>query len=146
MTLAERVAELDLAALPDWQVAEILNSPDSSLPEIIVLESTIVGPGKIMDALGSVLGASFLNSLELMAQTNEVIRWAMYVLKSSGLDMANATVRSNLDDLVGEGALTAAQAASLKGLAERRRFPSWAEHHNIVVTARTVGIARGAME
>lgn len=146
MTLANRVAEPNLAALPDWRVAEILNSPDSSLPEVITLESTIVGPGGIMDVLGAVPGASFLNSLELMAQTNEVIRWAMYVLKSSGIDMANAIVRSRLDDFVGDGILTPAQAAALKGLAERRRFPSWAEHNGIEVTARTVGIARGARE
>jgi hypothetical protein len=43
------------------------------------------------------------------------------------------------------GIITTAQANQLKALGEKRHFPSWAEHNEIEVTARTVGLARGAI-
>jgi hypothetical protein len=38
-TLAARIAQPDLAGLPDWQVADILRSPDQSLPAVSVVFS-----------------------------------------------------------------------------------------------------------
>ena len=112
MSLAERVAAADLAGLPDWRVAELLNSPDPSLPEVVTLEKTLLGPAGIMVALGPEAGARVLNAIEAGAVQDAMLRWVFYILKAS---------------------------------AERRRFPSWAEHNQIEVTARSVGLARGAV-
>jgi hypothetical protein len=50
-----------------------------------------------------------------------------------------------IDTLAALGHMTQAQATALKALANDVN-QSWAEHYNIVVTARTVGLARGARE
>jgi hypothetical protein len=54
-------------------------------------------------------------------------------------------VRDQMDALAIQGVITAAQADAVKRLGEIRRQPSWAEHNNIEVTARTVGLARGGI-
>lgn len=43
MTLNDKVTAPDLVDLPDWQVANILNTPDLSLPAVMTLERTFVG-------------------------------------------------------------------------------------------------------
>jgi hypothetical protein len=145
MSLAERVAAADLAGLPDWRVAELLNSPDPSLPEVVTLEQTLLGPAGIMVALGPEAGARVLNAIEAGAMHDAKLRWVFYILKDGGVDMAHVFVRSGLDDLASAAIITATDAQILKATAERRRFPSWAEHNQIEVTARSVGLARGAV-
>ena len=145
MTLAIRVAQPDLAALPDWRVAEILNAPDQSLPPVVTLAETKVGPAHVMATLGGDAGAAFLDSLEQMALQSSRIRWAMHEIKSIGIDVAQPEVRQAIAGMASNGLLTAQQAAALLALAERRRSISWAEHYGIEVTARTVGLSRGAI-
>jgi len=143
-TLAEKAAEPALAALPDWQVAAILNAPDSSLPEIVELVPRMIGPGTIMNELGAEMGAAALDALETLQAAVPHVKWAMILLKGAGLDVGSAVVRSQIDGLV-PAILTTQQANALKALGEKRRYPSWAEHNEIEVTARTVGLARGAI-
>lgn len=145
MTLAERVSQPDLADLPDWRVAEILTAPDKSLPAAVTLAETLVGPGALMSAIGGDAGAAFLDALESMTSSSPRIRWAMFLIKGVGIDIADPQVRQTIGELVAGGVLTEQQAATLLALAERRRLVSWAEHHGVEVTARTVGLARGAV-
>lgn len=146
MTLAERVRQADLAAKPDWLVAEILNTPDPSLPEEVSVVSTIATPSTVMGALGPEAGAAILDRLTSLSAANPVLRWAMEELRGPrGLDVGNSTVRAQIDLLV-PAVLSRAQADTLKALGERRRFTSWAEANNVEVTARSVGVARGAKE
>lgn len=146
MTLNAKVTAPDLAALPDWQVADILNAPDPTLPEVVELRSVFAGPGTIMQAIGPEAGAAFLDSLEAMSASVPMVRWAMHIIKLRGLDMSDPAARAQIDGLVATGILTAANGAKIKAIAETRRQPSWAEHHKVEVTARTVGLARGAKE
>lgn len=144
MTLADRVKQADVKDLPDWQVADILNAPDPTLPEVVELQSVFAGPGTIMQAIGPQAGAAFLDSLEAMSASVPMVKWAMHIIKLRGLDMSDPAARAQIDGLVATGILTAANGAKIKAIAEVRRRPSWAEHHKVEVTARTVGLARGA--
>ena len=144
-TLAEKVQEPALAILPDWRVAEILNQPDDSLPEIVELVPRMIGPGTIMNELGATTGAAALDALEDLAAQVPHVKWAMILMKGGGLDVGSQVVRDQIDGLVPAQIITTAQANQLKALGEKRRYPSWAEHYDIEVTARTVGLARGAL-
>jgi len=146
MTLKERVQESDLVNLPDWQVAEILNTADKTLPEIVDIVSVFAGPGTIMQVLGPDAGAAFLDKLEAMAINVPRVKWALHIIKTRGIDVGDSFSRLQIDGLAQAGILTPTQADSIKKIAENRRFPSWAEHNKIEVTARTVGLARGARE
>lgn len=141
--LAERVAEPDLADLPDWRVAEILTAPDESLPPVVTIVETLIGPGSFLTALGGDAGAAVLDALEQMSASSPRIRWAMFLIKAGSFDLGDAQVRESIEDFAAGGVLTHGQAAALLALAERRRFVGWAEHHGVEVTARTVGLARG---
>lgn len=142
--IAEKVAEFD-AAIPDWEVARILNEPDETLPEIVEIQSKLIGPGLIMETLGADAGAAVLDALEVLAQSIPRVRWAMFLIKGAGVDAGSEIVRDQMDALATQGVITAAQADAVKRLGEIRRQPSWAEHNNIEVTARTVGLARGGI-
>jgi hypothetical protein len=144
-TLTERVSQPDLADLPDWRVAEILTAPDESLPPVVTLAETLAGPGVLMSALGGDAGAAFLDAMETMTASSPRIRWAMFLIKGVGIDVANQQVRQTINELSAGGPLTSQQATTILSLAERSRVVSWAEHHGIEVTARTVGLARGAV-
>jgi hypothetical protein len=142
--LTEKVAEFD-AALPDWEVARLLNEPDPALPEEVQIKSRMIGPGLIMETLGADSGAAVLDALEMLSATVPRVKWAMFLLKGAGVDAGSQVVRNQLDELATQGIITAAQADLVKRLGEIRRYPSWAEHNGIEVTARTVGLARGGM-
>jgi hypothetical protein len=146
MNLSQRVAAADLAGLPDWRVAELLNIPDPSLPEVVILEQTLLGPAGIMVALGPDNGTAVLTAIEAVAAKDPKMRWVLHILQNRGVDTAHVLIRDGLDGLAAASIITAAAAKTLKATAERRRFPSWAEHNQIEVTPRSVGLARGAKE
>ena len=144
--LAAKVSAPPLTDLPDWRVAEVLNAPDPSLPPVVTLEQTLFGPAGIMVILGPERGAAVLTAIEAAAAVDPVMRWVLYILKNGGIDTGHVFIRDGLDGLAAASVMTPAEAETLKATAERRRFPSWAEHNNVEVTARTVGLARGAKE
>lgn len=146
MTLIDRLRSSDVALLPDWQAAEVLNAPDQSLPEIVGLVEYRASPASIMGAIGATEGAALLDRIQQQAATNSLLKWAMVALTGPrGLDIGDPAVRQQIDALT-PAVFTAAQAAAIKALAERRRYPSWAEANGVEVTARSVGLARGAKE
>lgn len=144
--LATKVAAPPLTDLPDWRVAEVLNTPDPSLPPVVTLEQTLFGPAGIMAILGPERGATVLSSIETAAASDPVMYWVLYILKNGGVDTGHVFIRDGLDNLAAASVMTVAEAETLKATAERRRFPSWAEHNGVEVTARSVGLARGARE
>lgn len=142
-TLEERVQEPDVIDLPDWQVAQILNTPDSTLTSIVSWKSTQTGIGTILDVLGPVEGAALLDVLE--ASTDPVMKWGMDVLRASSLDISKPSTQAVLDELVAQGILTQGQKETLLSISRTERYPSWAEWANTQVDARAVGLARGGV-
>lgn len=143
--LADRLQQDDVRNLPDWAAERVLNTPDSSLPVLVELRERLFGIGTILSVLGVDRGAAFLDDLEALAAQSPAIRWAMVLLRGAGIDAGNQTVRDQIDNLVVAGLLSVEEGQRLKGLGEERRYPSWAEANGVEVTARTVGIARGAI-
>jgi hypothetical protein len=142
--LLDRLAQPDVATLPDWQAAEVLNAPDTTLPVVVEWRRTAIGVGLVMDALGPQQGASLLAALSSMENNNPLFLWGLRALQQNGLDLSLISARSQVDALVTEGQMTAAQRDALFALSRRERYPSWAEFHGITVDARAVGLARGA--
>jgi hypothetical protein len=143
MTLADRLAQPDLADLPDWQAAAALNQPDPALPAVEAWEKTQIGIGSILDALGPTAGATFLDALEVLAETTPVVRWGLELIRGSGLDLSRPSARAQLEVLVAGRILQPAEGEALLALSRRTRHPSWAEAHSVTVDARAVGLARG---
>jgi hypothetical protein len=145
-SLALRLTQPDVASLPDWAAADVLNAPDITLPAVVSWERTDLGIGSIMDALGPQDGADLLDNVQALAPTSAVLRWGFRALESSGVDLSLANARAQFEALTAAGLMTAAQRDALFALSRRERHPSWAEFHNIKVDARAVGLARGAKE
>jgi len=142
-TLEERLQEPDVVDLPDWQAAEILNQPDTTLPVVVSWLPTETGIGTILDVLGPVEGATLLDNLD--ASPDPVIKWGLDVLRASKLDVSKASTQGVLQQMQVQGAITSAQYDSILSLSRKERFPSWAEWANIQVDARAVGLARGGV-
>jgi hypothetical protein len=143
MTLADRLAQPDLADLPDWAAAAALNEPDPTLPAVETWEPTQIGIGSILDALGPTAGATFLDALEVLAETTPVVRWGLELIRGSGLDLSRPSARAQLEVLVAGHILQPAEGEALLALSRRTRHPSWAEANGVTVDARAVGLARG---
>ena len=143
MDLAARLAEPDLAPLPDWEAAQRLNEPDPTLPAIVEWRPTQIGIGGILDALGPTAGATLLDALETLAETQPTIRWGLEMIRNDGVDLARPSARSQLAALVAGGVLQQSEADALLALSRVERHPSWAEAAGIHVDARAVGLARG---
>lgn len=139
--LKEKVKEFP--DLTDWQISNILNDPDNSLPMIVALQSRLVGPGLIMETIGEDEGAALLDTMQQLSQVSSIVKWAMKLVEKDGIDAASPAFRKQLDKLVTMGKVSEDAARKIKGLAEVARYPSWAEHNKIEVTPRTVGLARG---
>lgn len=138
-----RIKSNEYPTLTDWQIAELLNQSDSTLPLKVELNSRKVGPGLIMETIGASEGASLLDSLQQLAQISSPVKWALKLIEKDGIDVSSTTFREQLDNLVVAGKISQQNAAKIKALAEVTRYPSWAEYHQIEVTPRTVGLARG---
>jgi hypothetical protein len=146
--LAARVAQPDLASLPEWRVAEILNAPDASLPmvrrsvnkrdaqEILLASSewarvykvaeNTAAPAQLRDACINLRDTIRLS--ETIAMNNPAIY---------------AAVDAVLSGLVAAQFLTSQTRVALLALADQPQ--SWAEANNVEVTARSVGLARGGI-
>lgn len=147
MTLQEKVLESELIDLPDWKVAELLNSPDISLPIIIEWEKTNIGFGLILLTLGLNEGVTFLDQLSSLSSNNSSIKWLLKIVELESLDLSNSVIREQIIGLSQPqiNILTNEQLEKLLSTSKRSRHPSWSEYNNIVVNSRTVGLARGAI-
>jgi hypothetical protein len=143
--LQQKATEPNLIDLPEWKVAEILNSPDTSLPIITQWNTTSIGFGDILTILGVEEGANFLDSLENLGQTYPPMKYAMQILEHSLFDVSNEIARQQIIAITQPplNLLTLQQAEDILSISRVERHPSWAEYYNIEVTARTVGLAKG---
>lgn len=97
----------------DWQlkpageIADLLNVPR------IIRGSFMAGLGTPMKYLGAEAGATLLETMTALAETNVVVKWGLKLLERGELDLSLDATRSMLDAL-----LPAEASAVLKGLAE----------------------------
>lgn len=78
-----------------------------------------IGFGAIMSALGASAGAALLDALEVVAVSSSPVKWALRLLAADNLDIGNLQTRAQIDALAAAGVMTAAQAATLKALAQQ---------------------------
>lgn len=147
-TLAARLAQPDMQGLPDWQAAQILNEPDEDLPLRRVAVST-------RDAQEVLLLTGEWPAVLLTADNTSApvaVRAACITLRDT--IRQSSTIRADvppiyaataavLGGLVAAGVLTQATVNALLALADRPQ--SWAEANGVEATARSVGLARGAI-
>ena len=143
--LARRVLEPDLAGLPDWQVAEKLNAPDSAIAPIVEWRSTQFGIGHVLDCLGLDAGSAVLDALSELAKTQSSAKWNMRLIEANSFDLSRPSARDQLSQMELNGFIDCAQHEKLLGSARVERHPSWSEKYNVFVDARAVGLARGGI-
>lgn len=141
--LEERLNQPDVIDVPDWEAADILNRPDSTLPEVVEIVPKLIGIGQILTTLGPDVGAAFLDTLSASSVQRPLMKYVIGLLERGEMDAGSSIVRTEISSLQQQGLLTLEQANSLLSLGERRYFPSWAQANSIYVDARVVGIARG---
>ncbi len=151
MTLAERLALPDLADLPDWQVADILNTPDQSLgtKRVDVLSS---------DVRGLLLGTGEWGAIKLLSRMtpSEQVPAQAIVAAIIAIDTLELTttieaskpqyyaaVEALVAGLQSANVISSGTGAALLAMADQPM--SWAEINNIPVDARMIGLARGGV-
>ena len=157
--LADRIAQPDLAGLPEWEVAELLNAPDDSLPKVPVVFScrAIAEPAVLSGELAMLRIVAKLGHIPAdVSPTEEALPIPTQGLIAIGtmLDAvdrdlvvdpsapgAAAQVSAMLNALEGMGLLSPATKTAV--LAGTVRLQSWAEANGIEVTPRSVGLLRG---
>ena len=158
--LAERLAQQDVATLPDWAAADALNAPDpaNGTRRVDVAASDVRGallasgewPSIVLVAEGVALPG-----MAGMADADRIALRGLCILVRDTLTLTTtiqtsvparyaATVAA-LDGLVSAGLVSAETHAALLALPDRPR--SWAEANGYPagVTARDVGLVRGAI-
>lgn len=145
MTLLERISLPDLVDKPDWEVADILNAPDESLPVIITPNPTESGIGTIMIIFGVSEGARILEAITSLATSNSSMKWILKIIESGNVDFSSSLVRDQIQALKDLQIISDSQAQDAIAYGETRRHPSWAEYNGIHVDSRTVGLARGGI-
>ncbi|XAI96039.1 hypothetical protein [Microcystis phage Mwe-JY26] len=156
MSLALRLAQPDVASLPDWQAANVLNTPNSA-------NGTITRDVPCLDIYSTLLVSGEWGRIELYSrllptgtlaspsgQDADVARLVTFVravqtlqsLPTSRSSVAS-TFGSILNALEAAGFISPTTRTTLVGLATRDR--SWAEANGFPngVTARDVSLARG---
>ena len=145
--LIDKVAESQFDGMTESQVSDALNAPDSSLAYV----KQDVPTSDIKEVL---LSSGEWAAIVLTADNTsapESLRGACIVVRDTFKE--TNTIRTSLSGIFTQtdavlGGLLAATVISqgtydaLIALTNRR--PSWAEHNNLTVTAREVGLARGA--
>ena len=146
-TLTEKVAEFS-ATIPDWQVADSLNQPDSetygyawiSLPCQLIRDALLASREwlVIKHAPGnSSLSQNVRDAAETFIDT---------VTLQVNVDLPNANYRQVVMDTVTTlitAGLLSQETVDTVLLGHGRRPLSWAETNGIPVDARAVGLARG---
>lgn len=149
MTLAERLAQPDLAGLPDWRAAETLNAPDPTLPTRrvdvptadarAVLLASGEWPKLVMTGERGSTAPTDLRGLCILVCDTLILTSVLETSRPTRY----AAVQSALDRLVAAGLIAAGTRDALLALAERPQ--SWAEANGVTVDARAVGLARGGV-
>ena len=94
-------------ALPAGEIAELLNAQQ------VVLGTFMASLGTPMKYLGAEAGATLLETMSALSESNPVVKWGFKLLERGELDLGLDSTRAMLDALLPPEA-----AAVLKGLAE----------------------------
>jgi hypothetical protein len=147
--LADRLALPDMQGLPDWRAAELLNQPDDALPKVRHALSAA-------EVLRVLIQRGDWADVQIAAinGTPVAVRKAAILVRDSltllpVIDGANGTqlaaLQSAVNTLVAAATPVITAATRDAIVARLDRSQSWAEANNVLVTARTVGIARGGV-
>lgn len=146
--LAARIAQPDLANLPEWRVAEILNAPDVFFP-------TVKGQVARNDAQELFLTTGEWSAIVIAADNvdtpHQLRRFAIMmrdiIRQSDTIRMEVPEIYSAVATALGglvEGELISPMTRNaLLAMAEKQQ--SWAQANGVQVTARSVGLARGGI-
>ena len=144
----EKVNEAQFAELADWQVAEILNAADESLPVIYQnvakedLISILMIGDKWLQIKENAKGSIEIPINRLCSTIFDALTMggAVFHLTDPKVLTAFSGILNNLliNNLIDN-------AIHAEVIAKVTRNQSWAEYNNVKVTARTVGIARGGV-
>lgn len=146
--LATKVAEPAYIGLPDWQVADLLNAPDTALP-VVYCDVATADAREIMLATGE--WAAIILAPQNMGIPLE-LRGACIVVRDTitltsavrtSVASIRAAVNTALGGLVLAGIITQGTLDAVSSL--MKRHPSWAEANGVKVDARAVGLARGGI-
>ena len=148
LLLAQRLALPDVQGLPDWEVAQVLNAPDVTLPTVRVdvptgdVQEVLLTSGEwagIVLAAESASTPSQVRTLAILMR--DTVRQSSTIGTSQPL--VYASTAAALAGLVQAGLLATQTRDALLSLVEKPQ--SWATANGIEVTARTVGLARGGI-
>jgi len=146
--LQTRIQQADLASLPDWEVADILNTPDPNLPPTY-------GTIKNADVMRMLISFNVWSGIvdkSKNSQNDSEKALCRNIVDSVSVrdyifDLKDSEIRIPFENML-SGAVTAGLLTQEQGAlisSKAYRFQSWAEYNNVEVTARTVGIARGGI-
>jgi hypothetical protein len=146
--LIDKVAESQFSAMTEWEVAEVLNAPDASLAYV----KKDVPTSEVKQILLSSLKWAALVKAADNTSIDQNIRDVCIVVRDTFKE-TNTIVTTDPEIFAAtDGALSALLAVGIISqgvydalIALTNRRPSWAEHNNITVTAREVGLTRGAL-
>ena len=146
--LEDKVNEPQFEELADWQVAEILNAADESLPVLYQnvakedLISILMIGDKWLEIKENAKGNIEVPINRLCSTIFDALTMggAIFHLTDPKVLTAFSGILNNLltNNLIDN-------AIYSEVIAKVTRNQSWAEHNNVKVTARTVGIARGGI-
>lgn len=146
--LIDKVAESQFNGMTESQVADALNAPDASLAYV----KTDVSTSDVKEILLSsgewaaiVLTADNISAPNSLRGACIVVRDTFKETSTIRTSLSGIFTQTNavLTGLLGAGVLSQGTYDALIALTNRR--PSWAEQNNIIVNAREVGLARGAV-
>ncbi|WP_321913600.1 hypothetical protein [Paraburkholderia sp. J11-2] len=112
---ANQQAELQALAGRSLTSAEITlagNRDDAGLAAslsfgLTQVVSKRIGAGSVLDALGAVSGAAFLDAMDSLSSTVSAIKWGLSLLNSGNFDVGSATSIGIVNTLVSGGTLGA---------------------------------------
>lgn len=147
-TLATKLQEQNLTGLPDWEVANILNTPDPSLPAVY---GTINNGDILAILISNNLWANILDKSKNSTNPTEknlcVNISDSLSLRDYTFDLTKEVIRTSFSNMLAGAVQLGLMSQGVATLitSQAHRPQSWAEYNNVEVTARTVGIARGGV-
>ena len=147
-TLVTKLQEQNLTGLPDWEVANILNTPDPSLPTVY---GTINNGDILAILIANNLWANILDKSKNNTNVTEKNLCVNIVdslsLRDYTFDLTKEVIRISFSNML-TGAVQLGlipQGVATLITSQAYRPQSWAEYHDIEVTPRIVGLARGGI-
>jgi hypothetical protein len=145
--LIDKVAEYPL--LNEAEIADILNSPDASLPKKKIKTDSGLIRGILFRTGEWLVIKKAINNTELsddLRNMCEVIIDSLMYTENLHTDnpVFMATIQFMMDTIETAGLISPNTNNEIISLGEVQQ--SWAEYNNIIVNSRIVGLARGAKE